>query len=442
MNSEMKKPTVLPENDNIEEAAPADATEVIEAVTDGTEAEKAPVNEETSEAADEAVAEPSDIADEADADEPSSVEDAEAEAIDDADEADPDEPSSVEDAEAEAIDDADKADADEAAEDTEAKESEDGSPAPTNEDTAEVTEEAVTEDEAAVEVKDADEAVVDTVEAVVDTDETVEDTDEAVVDTDEAVVDTDEALVDTDEAVEVADEEAEAATEETEAEAIPEKGAAEEKAEPVHHTVSVPHEKKKKAKKENGARRVDALFDFIELFVFTLAAVLFITSFFVRHSVVDGDSMLGTLHDGENLLISDLFYTPERGDVIVVDDHSTLLKKPIIKRVIAVGGDVVRITRHGVFVNGEPLVEDYVFTDEADYTYEVYPSAALMENDTLIVEAGEYYELTVPEGELFVMGDHRNKSTDSREIGTVDEDAVLGRVILRFYPFDKFGEIE
>ncbi len=392
MNSEMKKPTVLPENDNIEEAAPADATEVIEAVTDGTEAEKAPVNEETSEPADEADAEPSDIADEAD----------------------PDEPSSVEDAEAEAIDDADEADADEAAEDTEAKESEDGSPAPTDENTAEVTEEAVTEDEAAIEVKD----------------------------TDEAVVDTDEAVVDTDEAVEVADEEAEAATEETEAEAIPEKGVAEEKAAPVHHAVSIPHEKKKKAKKENGARRVDALFDFIELFVFTLAAVLFITSFFVRHSVVDGDSMLGTLHDGENLLISDLFYTPERGDVIVVDDHSTLLKKPIIKRVIAVGGDVVRITRHGVFVNGEPLVEDYVFTDEADYTYEVYPSAALMENDTLVVEAGEYYELTVPEGELFVMGDHRNKSTDSREIGTVDEDAVLGRVILRFYPFDKFGEIE
>lgn len=392
MNSEMKKPTVLPENDNIEEAATADATEVIEAVTDGTEAKKSPVNEETSEAADEAAAEPSDIADEAD----------------------PDEPSSVEDTEAEAIDDADEADADEAAEDTEAKESEDSSPAPTDEDTAEVTEEAVTENEAAVEVKD----------------------------TDEAVVDTDEAVADTDEAVVVADEEAEAATEETEAEAIPEKGATEEKAEPVRHTVSVPHEKKKKAKKENGARRVDALFDFIELFVFTLAAVLFITSFFVRHSVVDGDSMLGTLHDGENLLISDLFYTPERGDVIVVDDHSTLLKKPIIKRVIAVGGDVVRITRHGVFVNGEPLVEDYVFTDEADYTYEVYPSAALMENDTLVVEAGEYYELTVPEGELFVMGDHRNKSTDSREIGTVDEDAVLGRVILRFYPFDKFGEIE
>lgn len=431
MNSEMKKPTVLPENDNIEEAATADATEVFEAVTDGTETEKAPVNEEPSEAADEAVAEPSDIADEAVA-EPSEI----------ADEADPDEPSSVEDAESEVIDDADGSIADEAAEDTEAKESEDGSPAPTDEDTAEVTEEAVTEDEAAVEVKDTDEAVVDTDEAVVDTDEAVVDTDEAIEDTDEAGVVADEEAEAATEEAEAPTEEADAATDEAETEAIPEKGAAEEKAEPVRHTVSVPHEKKKKEKKENGARRVDALFDFIELFVFTLAAVLFITSFFVRHSVVDGDSMLGTLHDGENLLISDLFYTPERGDVIVVDDHSTLLKKPIIKRVIAVGGDVVRITRHGVFVNGEPLVEDYVFTDEADYTYEVYPSAALMENDTLVVEAGEYYELTVPEGELFVMGDHRNKSTDSREIGTVDEDAVLGRVILRFYPFDKFGEIE
>ena len=195
-------------------------------------------------------------------------------------------------------------------------------------------------------------------------------------------------------------------------------------------------------KKKDGPRRIDAIFDFIELFVFTLAAVLFISAFFLRHSVVDGDSMLGTLHDGENLLISDFLYEPERGDIIVVDDHSTLLKKPIIKRVIALGGDTVRITRTGVYVNGELLEEEYVFTDSAGYLYDIYPSAALMTNDTLVVKAGEYYELTVPEGELFIMGDHRNKSTDSREIGTVDEDAVLGRVILRFYPMNKFGTVE
>ena len=198
------------------------------------------------------------------------------------------------------------------------------------------------------------------------------------------------------------------------------------------------------ADEEDGesTRKIDGLFDFIELFVFTLTAVLIITSFFVRHSVVDGDSMLGTLHDGENLLISDLFYDPKVGDIIVVEDFSTDLKKPIVKRVIATGGQTVRIQRDGVYVDGEKLVESYVFTDGLPYEYEVYPSSAIKENDTLVYVAGEYYEFTVPDGELFVMGDHRNKSTDSRQIGTVDEDAVLGRVILRFYPFDKFGSVD
>ncbi len=190
-------------------------------------------------------------------------------------------------------------------------------------------------------------------------------------------------------------------------------------------------------------RKIDALFDFIELFVFTLAAVLIITAFLVRHSVVDGDSMMDTLHDKENLLISNLFYDPKPGDIIVVEDFSTALKKPIVKRVIAVGGQTVRVQKDGVYIDGErEKGEDYIFIDEVNYEYEVYPSSALGDNDTLVYVPGEYYEFTVPDGELFVMGDHRNKSTDSRDIGTVDEDAVLGRVILRFYPFDKFGTVD
>ena len=334
------------------------------------------------------------------------------------------------------------------------------------------------EDTAVIDIEPADEIPAEAVEAVAETAEAVEETVEAVEEPAEVTEESAGEAEPTDEVVEAADnedspaptdgdpedcEDSPALTEdievedgededetEDEADSEPEEPEDSVDAEDVHADKSevapavahAAHEKKKKPKKEDGTRRVDALFDFIELFVFTLAAVLFITSFFIRHSVVDGDSMLGTLHDGENLLISDLFYEPERGDIIVVDDHSTLLKKPIIKRVIAVEGDVVRITKYGVLVNGEPLVEDYVFTDNSDYLYEVYPSAALMTNETLVIKAGEYYELTVPEGELFVMGDHRNKSTDSRQIGTVDEDAVLGKVILRFYPFDKFGEIE
>ena len=205
-----------------------------------------------------------------------------------------------------------------------------------------------------------------------------------------------------------------------------------------NHTGKTPH---KKAQKGEQTRKVDGIFDFIELFVFTLVVVLFVTSFIARHSIVDGDSMLGTLHHGETLIISDLFYEPRVGDIVVVDDHSTILKKPIIKRVIAVEGDTVRVTKVGIVVNGELLDEPYVYTDGLPYTYNVYPSDAYLDNPTLCVEAGVYYEFVVPEGEIFVLGDHRNDSTDSRAIGTVDVDAVLGRVLFRLLPFEVFGKV-
>ena len=171
-------------------------------------------------------------------------------------------------------------------------------------------------------------------------------------------------------------------------------------------------------------RKIDGKFDFIELFIFTLLAVMIVTSFFFRHSIVEGGSMENTLIDGEHLIISNVFYTPKPGDIIVCEDYGTGLKKPIVKRVIAVAGDTISIKANGnVYVNGVLVNEDYVFVDNDRYVYE--PMTTI-----------------VPEGEIFVMGDHRNASTDSRDFGTVDTDSILGRVLLRFYPFDKFGKVE
>ena len=170
-------------------------------------------------------------------------------------------------------------------------------------------------------------------------------------------------------------------------------------------------------------RKIDARFDLVELFIVTLALVMIISAFFFRHTIVDGASMEKTLYDQEHLIISDVFYEPKPGDIIVFADYTTAIKKNLVKRVIAVGGDRVKITREGqVIVNGKLLEEDYVNIDEPGYKYRPL-------------------EITVPEGELFVMGDHRNESVDSRDpyIGTISEDAVLGRVLIRIYPFSEFG---
>ena len=181
--------------------------------------------------------------------------------------------------------------------------------------------------------------------------------------------------------------------------------------------------KRKRVYNPEKPRRSDTAFDFIELLIISLVAVLILTSFFFRHSKVQGDSMLKTLEDGDHLIISDFLYKPQRGDIVVIEDFSTGYNFALVKRVIAVEGDRIVIANGKVYVNGELLDEPYVYRDGLDkYTRPI--------NDT------------VPEGKIFVLGDHRNDSADSRVFGFVDEDSVIGKALIRVYPFDKFGAIE
>ena len=183
-------------------------------------------------------------------------------------------------------------------------------------------------------------------------------------------------------------------------------------------------------KRVSFADRVRGAFDIVEMFIFAMAFVLVAMAFCFRHSVVDGGSMDNTLHDGEHLIISSLFYTPKQGDIVVVQDLSKKdahpeLSHPIVKRVIATEGQTVMIVPSGdVYVDGELFSEDYVYIDDPYYRYD------------------ELY-LTVPENTVFLMGDHRNVSLDSRSsAGTFSEDAILGKVILRFAPLDRFGFVD
>ncbi len=172
-------------------------------------------------------------------------------------------------------------------------------------------------------------------------------------------------------------------------------------------------------------RNVDIL-DWYDALVFALAVLVLVFAFCARIVVVSGSSMNNTLTDGDRLLVQSTFYTPQRGDVVVVDSYINY-GKPLVKRVIAKGGDTVDINvEQGlVYVNGEALDEPYV------------PEGTLSTGN---VE----FPLTVPEGTLFLMGDNRQHSTDSRssDVGFIDERDILGKVVLRIYPFNKIGLIE
>ena len=132
-------------------------------------------------------------------------------------------------------------------------------------------------------------------------------------------------------------------------------------------------------------------------------------------------------NNGDKVLVSDLFYEPARGDIVVFKKDSYDDNKALVKRVVAVAGDVVNIDfeKGVVYVNGEALEEDYI--------------------DVLTTTKIDFIgPQTVPDNCLFVMGDNRNASTDSRDkrIGMVDKRLVIGKVLLVVYPFESFGSVE
>ncbi len=163
----------------------------------------------------------------------------------------------------------------------------------------------------------------------------------------------------------------------------------------------------------------------VELLAVAAAVILVFFTFIARLTVVEGGSMENTLYGGDKLIVSDLFYTPERGDVVIIQSPTVNGGEAIVKRVIAVGGDTVAIRADGVYVNGEKLNE----TDGSlGYT---------VENVSYSPKGTQ----TVKDGYIFVLGDHRSISYDSRAFGQVDERAVIGKVLLRVSPISDFGTV-
>jgi signal peptidase I len=155
-------------------------------------------------------------------------------------------------------------------------------------------------------------------------------------------------------------------------------------------------------------------------------AIAFICREFIFAPVkVEGKSMMPTFEDNNRIIVSKMSKV-ERFDMIVF--HSPVSDEDYIKRVIGLPGDIVEVQDDVLHINNIIYDEPYLQENK-----EMLPTKDRLTDD---------FKVTVPEGSLYVMGDNRKKSSDSREIGFITEDAIVGEVKFRFFPFTEFGTLE
>lgn len=177
-------------------------------------------------------------------------------------------------------------------------------------------------------------------------------------------------------------------------------------------------------KKDKNNDFLSSIFEWLEMIITALVTMAILTVFFFRTVSVEGPSMEKTLYTGQRLIVSTLAYTPQNGDIVVVYPRN--YHKALVKRVIAVGGQSLNID----FVTGDVTVDGKLLDEK------------YINNRTTNDEGGEIPSI-IPEGYCFIMGDNRHNSSDSRDkrIGLVSYEDVVGKVVWRFFPLNKFGSL-
>lgn len=169
------------------------------------------------------------------------------------------------------------------------------------------------------------------------------------------------------------------------------------------------------------------MYDWVYSLIIALIICVIIFAFFIRVIDVVGTSMNPTLNNNDKMLVSGLLYKPSVGDVVVFKKDEYDPDKALVKRVIAVEGQEINMDfeKGIVYINGQPIVEDYILEPTMNKLDFIGPK-------------------TVPEGCVFVMGDNRNASVDSRktEIGMVDTRLILGKAYYVIYPLSVIRVIE
>lgn len=197
------------------------------------------------------------------------------------------------------------------------------------------------------------------------------------------------------------------------------------------------------AEQQEKSGTVSFLFDILEMFAWSLFVVFILFTFCIRLCRVDGSSMENTLFEGENLLVYSLNYSPAQDDIIVfhLTNPEADLEKTLVKRVIATGGQSVTMN----YATGEIHVDGVLYEDTHAVLKNYFGEITGVYDRNF---PGHHYDhatrmmsFTVPEHSLFVLGDNRNDSKDSRssDIMFVDESCVLGKVFFRISPTTLFS---